>query len=199
MTKSKIAKISLGIVAAVAVTLAVLNHVNYKDTVSAGPGSSLGPKVGTYVADFSLPDTKGDLQDFTSLRGESGLVLTFVRSADWCFFCKMQLVDFEEGLTTELAERGFGFAAISYDSPEVIANFQAEKRLSYPHLSDEATEVIEKWGLTNTNASPGNSYGYPHPIIMIIDSDGNLLAKLFEQSYRDRPQTVAILDRIDNL
>lgn len=199
MTKMKIAKILVGVIAVVAATLAVLNYLNYQETIENGPGKDLGPATGTFVGDFSLPDANGSTQDFTTLRGDNGVVLSFVRSADWCFFCKLQLVDFEQGLVAELAERGYGFAAVSYDSQQTINNFQIEKGLSYTHLSDMGSKLIERWGLTNTNASPGDWYGYPHPIIMIIDSEGNLEAKMFEQSYRDRPQTEAILELIDSL
>ncbi|MBK7928007.1 MAG: hypothetical protein IPJ98_11095 [Bryobacterales bacterium] len=42
-----------------------------------------GPEVGQRVPDFRLADQSGALRDLASLRGKNGLLLVFVRSADW--------------------------------------------------------------------------------------------------------------------
>ena len=42
-----------------------------------------GPEIGARIPDFSAADQNGMQQTFTSLRGPKGLVLMFVRSADW--------------------------------------------------------------------------------------------------------------------
>lgn len=42
-----------------------------------------GPNVGAHIPDFSAADQTGKQQTFASLRGPKGLVLMFVRSADW--------------------------------------------------------------------------------------------------------------------
>lgn len=42
-----------------------------------------GPDVGASIPAFSAEDQRGVHRDFASLRGPKGLVLLFVRSADW--------------------------------------------------------------------------------------------------------------------
>ncbi len=42
-----------------------------------------GPDIGERIPAFELPDQNGNTQTFESLRGPKGLVLVFVRSADW--------------------------------------------------------------------------------------------------------------------
>jgi len=42
-----------------------------------------GPEIGTRIPDFAAADQNGRRQTFTTLRGPKGLVLMFVRSADW--------------------------------------------------------------------------------------------------------------------
>ncbi|MGD0002340.1 MAG: hypothetical protein ABSE21_19765 [Bryobacteraceae bacterium] len=42
-----------------------------------------GPATGAKVPEFSLPDQTGQSRAFADLRGPSGLVLVFYRSADW--------------------------------------------------------------------------------------------------------------------
>ena len=46
-------------------------------------GLKSGPEVGQRVPDFRLADQTGALRDLASLRGKNGLLLVFVRSADW--------------------------------------------------------------------------------------------------------------------
>ena len=46
-------------------------------------GLKSGPEVGQRVPDFRLADQTGAVRDLASLRGKNGLLLAFVRSADW--------------------------------------------------------------------------------------------------------------------
>jgi hypothetical protein len=45
--------------------------------------SKRGPQVGERVPDFSLTDQDGRVRTLQSLMGERGLMLVFLRSADW--------------------------------------------------------------------------------------------------------------------
>ena len=42
-----------------------------------------GPEIGTRIPEFAAADQNGKQQSFASLRGPNGLVLMFIRSADW--------------------------------------------------------------------------------------------------------------------
>lgn len=42
-----------------------------------------GPDIGSRIPQFSASDQTGKQQTFASLRGPKGLVLMFIRSADW--------------------------------------------------------------------------------------------------------------------
>ena len=45
--------------------------------------SKKGPQVGERVPDFSLTDQNGRTRTLQSLMGDRGLMLVFLRSADW--------------------------------------------------------------------------------------------------------------------
>lgn len=45
--------------------------------------AKLGPAIGAEAPIFEVKDNVGRAQSFTSLRGPKGLILLFVRSADW--------------------------------------------------------------------------------------------------------------------
>src|SRR5438552_6248292 len=84
--------------------------------------SKLGPQLWERVPDFSLRDQAGKTWTLQSIMGPKGAMLVFVRSADWCPYCKTQLVDLQSGVE-ELRKRGMGVATISYDPPEILASF----------------------------------------------------------------------------
>jgi peroxiredoxin len=44
---------------------------------------TVGLGVGTSIPEFQARDQHGTLQTFQRLRGPRGLVMTFIRSADW--------------------------------------------------------------------------------------------------------------------
>jgi len=48
-----------------------------------GPSTEVGPKVGEQIPAFQASDQFGRQQTLSSLTGPKGLVLLFVRSADW--------------------------------------------------------------------------------------------------------------------
>jgi hypothetical protein len=49
----------------------------------AQPPTELGPKVGSVIPAFRLPDQHGQQRDLASVSGPKGAVLVFHRSADW--------------------------------------------------------------------------------------------------------------------
>jgi hypothetical protein len=50
---------------------------------SQAPPPGSGPEVGRRIPAFEARDQNGTTQTLASLRGPKGLVLLFVRSADW--------------------------------------------------------------------------------------------------------------------
>ena len=45
--------------------------------------SALGPQVGEQVPDFNLADQAGRMRDLQSVMGPRGVMVVFLRSADW--------------------------------------------------------------------------------------------------------------------
>src|SRR5712691_11471456 len=74
--------------------------------------TTLGPQVGRKIEDFRLPDQNGTMRTRDGLMGSNGLMLVFSRSADWCPYCKTQLVALQSGLP-ELRKKGRGLAVMT--------------------------------------------------------------------------------------
>ena len=118
----------------------------------------------------------------------------------------------------ELTGSGIGVAAISYDSQEILANFARERGITFPLLSDADSAVIKAYGILNTvageAASSGTddpelladvqkyvavfgmfpeSVGTPFPGTFMLDENGRVESRYFEEFYRERNTTANVM------
>jgi len=147
--------------------------------------------------DLRLSDETGAMRSFEDLKGENGAILVFYRSAKWCPYCKMQLIDMNA--QRELFEqKGYNLVAISYDSVEELAKFDARYKVDFPLLSDEGSKTIRAFGIFNEEHEEGSfAYGVPHPTIYVVNNDGEITASIAEESYKNRPTVDAVLELIE--
>lgn len=172
--------------------------------------SKLGPQVGATVPDFTLPDQRGMLRTLQSVMGPKGAMIVFYRSADWCPYCKTQLLDLQSQYD-KLRKDGLGLVGISYDPPEILAAFSKQRGITFPLLSDVGSATIKRYGILNTVAEEGlgpngkdpdviarvklyvsqnganeRQRGIPFPGTFIVDRSGRVKARFFEDSYTVR-------------
>jgi hypothetical protein len=96
----------------------------------------------------------------------------------------------------DFERRGYGVAAISYDSAELLKNFAGRKGIHYPLLSDADSKAIEAFGIRNTNVPKDSmANGVPFPGTFVVDARGTVLAKYFEDDHVDRFTVAGILVR----
>jgi len=161
--------------------------------------AEMGLKVGARIPAFTATSDTGAVSDFNSLKGTKGLTLVFFRSADWCPFCKAQLMDLNT-IAADLSARGYPLAALSYDPVPTLAKFRTQKSLGYTLLSDPKSVAIDAFGVRNEEVRGQDRYdGIPNPAIFIIGADGVVKAKLYEDSYRKRPPAQLVLQTVDGL
>ena len=75
-------------------------------------------------------------------------MLVFVRSADWCPYCKTQMVELQSNIE-ELPKQGLGLATISYDPVEILAGFGKQQSITYTMLADVGSVTIKRFGILN--------------------------------------------------
>ena len=167
---------------------------------AAHANDDLGPAVGTAAPAIGAPlDQTAKPRALASLAGKNGTVLLFFRSADWCPYCQRQLMDLNEGLN-DIEKRGYHLAAISYDSPEILAGFTEKRGIKYTLLSDPKSEVIDRWNLRDPQYKEKPKFnGVPRPIIFILDSKGMIKAKLYEETYKTRPPVAEVVAKLDQV
>lgn len=86
-------------------------------------------------------------------------------------------------------------AAISYDSAELLRDFAARRRITFPLLSDVESRVIRSWGLLNESVPPGPFRGIPHPGTFMINAQGVIEGRYFEENYTERYTTREVMVR----
>jgi len=118
----------------------------------------------------------------------------------------------------ELQAQGLGVVAISYDSEEVLADFSQRRGITFPLLSDDDSKVITEFGILNTVATEGRGpnaddpdvvadvaryvsvfgavpmiVGTPYPGTFMLDRNGRVTSRFFEEFYRERNTTANIM------
>jgi peroxiredoxin len=121
----------------------------------------------------------------------------------------------------ELRGRGLGVAAISYDSQDVLADFSRRRGVTFPLLADDDSAVITDFGILNTVAieaqgpngdhpdvvadvakyvsvfgAGSNIVGTPFPGTFMLDGEGRVTARFFEEFYRERNTTANVMLRL---
>ena len=123
----------------------------------------------------------------------------------------------------ELRGQGLGVAAISYDSEEVLSDFAQRRGISFPLLSDDDSAVITEFGILNTVAAEAvgpnkddpavvadtrqyvsvfgasqNIVGTPFPGTFMLDAQGRVTSRFFEEFYRERNTTANVMLKLGN-
>ena len=129
----------------------------------------------------------------------------------------MELQQQREGLEA----RGLNVVAISYDSEEILAGFAERAGITFPLLSDTDSAAIAAFGILNTVAEEGLGpsgddpavqadvaryvnvsgasqmmVGTPFPGTFIVDSEGRVTSRFFEEFYRERSTAASIMLRL---
>jgi peroxiredoxin len=146
--------------------------------------SEVGLRAGQKAPDFSAPDQFGKMQTLESLRGSKGTVLLFYRSADWCPYCKGQLIQLQAA-KENFEKQGIKLAGISYDSVEILKYFSDRKKIDFPLLSDPDSKIIRMYQVLNSEAVGPNA-GMARQGYFFIDTEGMIREKFFEAKYRER-------------
>ena len=95
-----------------------------------------------------------------------------------------------------IRKQGLGLAAVSYDSVEVLKNFADRKHITFPLLSDPESKIIGAFGILNETVKPGTpQFGIPYPGTFMVDAKGTVVAKYFEEDFRERVSASDILVR----
>jgi peroxiredoxin len=173
--------------------------------LAASAGAALhaaepGPMVGArFPHDLAAPDQMGKMRSLPTLMGEKGLAVFFVRSADWCPFCKGQLVDANRHLA-RFRELGVDVVSVSVDEVAEIAAFATSQKIGYAMLADPKGDINLSLGIRDEQYPVGSAaFGVPRPTLYVLDRDGTIRLRYMEPTYRTRPDLEVVLRDIEAL
>ena len=96
----------------------------------------------------------------------------------------------------QFQQLGLGVAAVSYDSVAVLHNFSERRGIHFPLLSDADSKTIRALNILNDTVSKDSPFfGIPFPGSFVLDGSGRIVAKYFEDDYRERYTSAGILAR----
>jgi peroxiredoxin Q/BCP len=187
-----------------AVSLLAAGPAGAASPAATAQSAELGPKIGSPIPhDLKASDASGAARAFDDLVGPKGMALFFVRSVDWCPYCKAQTLSVDAA-RAEFERRGLSVVFVSYDAAEKQKKFASDKSVSVTLLSDPKSEIIDAFGLRNEKHTSGRFAGIPHPAAFIVKPDRTIAAKLYEKdyatndkSYVNRPEVGAVLAAAD--
>jgi len=159
------------------------------DTDSFDPGPALGS---------TFPGVRALYQDreisvLNQFAGPNGIAFVASRSLDWCPYCMKQMVQLQQ-YKPDFDAAGIALVGITYDKPELQQQFIDKFGITIPLLSDIDALTFKTLGLLNTDYVPGErQYGIPHPGMIVIDTQGHVVGKLFLEAYSARVDSAAAL------
>jgi peroxiredoxin len=159
-----------------------------------------GPMPGdVFTHDLGAPDQNGKPQSLASTMGPKGVAVFFVRSADWCPFCKGQLVDVNRHLA-QFKAQGLGVVSVSVDEVPLITEFAKAQNIGYTMLSDPKGAINLSLGIRDEQYPLGTkAYGVPRPTVYVIDRLGTVRLRYMEPTYKTRPNLDAVLKDVEQL
>jgi peroxiredoxin len=126
-----------------------------------------------------------------------------------------------QGRVEEIRKEGLGLAAISYDPPEMLSAFSRQRGITFTLLSDVGSETINRYGILNTVAAEAvgpdatdpavaddvkkyvsvvganaRMVGIAFPGTFILDRNGRVKSRFFEESYIERNTASSIIMRL---
>jgi peroxiredoxin len=161
---------------------------------SGALAAELGPQVGDkFPHELAAPDQSGKPQTLATVMGEKGVAILFVRSADWCPFCRGQLVDANRHLAGFRA-LGLDVVSVSVDDVDEIATFAREQKIEYTMLADPEGAINLSLGIRDEQYPVGSAaFGVPRPTLYVLDRTGTIRLRYMEPTYRTRPDLDGVL------
>ncbi|WP_179131418.1 TlpA disulfide reductase family protein [Candidatus Entotheonella palauensis] len=140
------------------------------------------PRLGQSVADFSLPDLKGQT---VSLSGLKGKVVFLNVWATWCQPCVEEMPTIQR-LHDQLQPRGLEVLTVSLDplGAKIVDPFVKKYGLSFPVLLDVKSQIQKLYGTTGV------------PESFIIDKTGRLVEKIVGPRDWAHPNVLAMFERL---
>lgn len=160
-----------------------------RDTDAFDPGPALGSRFPGLRASYQGRDVTL-IEEFA---GRNGTVFIASRSLDWCPYCMRQMIQLQQH-SPDFEAAGIGMVAMTYDAPPLLQEFATRHDITIALLSDVGGLSFKTLGILNDQYRKGDfEYGIPHPGMIVINPQGEVVGKLFLEAYSSRVDSAAAL------
>jgi peroxiredoxin len=161
--------------------------------------------------DFKAKDQNGNDVILKDLRKKGPVVVVFYRG-NWCPYCSKELKRFQDSLQL-LTAKGAKLIAITPEGKEGVDSTIAKTGATFPIISDEGMKISTNYGVAfkvddrtvgrYRNAgidllklNNQKEASLPVPAIYIINEDGAVTFRYFNEDYRKRASVKEILEAL---
>lgn len=151
---------------------------------------------------FSAKDQSGKLVSLKALLKKGPVVLMFYRG-EWCPFCNKQLSEMQDSLLL-MKSKGAMVVAVTPEKPENILKTIEKTKATFPVLFDDGLKIMKNYkvafavdsitvrkykgfGVDFAQVNGNNGANLPVPAVYIINRDGRITYRYFDENYRKRP------------
>jgi len=169
--------------------------------------------INSKAPEFKLKDQTGVEVSLKEMRKKGPVVLMFYRGY-WCPFCNRELKSFQDSLGV-IQTKGAQVVAITPETKEGIDSTIARTGVIFPILHDEDMKVASAYqvaftvddrtlgryktgGIDLLKNNGQKTAMLPIPAVYIIDKEGNVTFRYFDENYRNRVSVQTILKNIAN-
>lgn len=161
--------------------------------------------------DFKAKDQSGNDVRLKDLLKKGPVVLVFYRG-QWCPYCNKQLSRLQDSLQM-IIDKGATLVAVTPEKPESVTATVEKTKATFPVLYDEGLKIMKAYDvefevpenvltryrnagikIDENNGKNGNFL--PIPATYIIDKEGNITYRFFNQDYKKRPSVKEIVANI---
>jgi peroxiredoxin len=151
----------------------------------------IGLRIGQRAPAFTLNDQNGKDVSLDALLKKGPVALVFFRSADWCLYCELQLIQLQRNLK-DIDASGGQVVGISYEPPATSKCFADRRTISIPLLADPGSKTIDAYGVRDKKV-PRAKDGAASHVTFILDQEGIVRTKLLRVIYNDQSDVDALV------
>ncbi len=142
---------------------------------------------GTKAPDFRLPDQNGEMHTLKDYRGKK--VILYFYPKDNTAGCTAEACGFRDRYP-DIEEKGAVVLGVSKDSVKSHKKFETSHELPFTLLSDESTEVLQKYDVWKEKTLYGRKYMGIERSTYLIDEKGKIIKAYQKVKAKSHPEEV---------
>jgi peroxiredoxin len=163
--------------------------------------------------DFKAKDLTGETVSLRELRKKGPVVIIFYRG-NWCPYSSKELSHLQDSLQL-IKDKGASLVAITPEAQEGIIKTAEKTKAQFPIIYDEDLKIMKGYDVAykvdgktvaryknfnidlpaNNNQKPEEIY-LPVPAVYIVDKEGNITYRYFEEDYKKQVPVREILKNL---